>query len=104
MTSLPLAVGLLRIAADATSAERSRARIALALHANEAGYALVETFETSNSGVNEETALRALEELAVRLEADALVYAGPVDLEQVHDVADRVRLMVIGPRLRIAGH
>ena len=80
---------------NATQAERTQARIALALKAAAEGYALIQTYETDGSGVKEDVAFQALEELAVELDAQALVYSGDVDLRRVHEVADRVRLVVL---------
>jgi hypothetical protein len=65
----------------------------MALLAHSKGYSLIETFETN--ALKEDAAFRALEELAVRLDADALVVTGPVDAPRVHEMADRVRLVVI---------
>lgn len=91
----PLAVGLMQAAPHATQAERTQVRIALALAAARHGYALVETYETSGNVVMDEVALREMEALAIRLDADAVVYAGEVDRPRVEEVAARVRMVVV---------
>jgi hypothetical protein len=91
----PLAVGLLQVPQHTSQAARTRARIALALKAAAEGYALIETFEAGSNGLQEDVAYLALEDLAVQLDAGALVYAGDVDLARVQDVADRARMVLV---------
>jgi hypothetical protein len=97
MPSYPgsLAVGLLHVPTNATQTERTQARIALALKAVSEGYALIETYETDGNGVKDDAAFRALEELTVVVDAQALVYAGAVDIARINEVADRARLVVV---------
>lgn len=92
----PYAVGLLYLSPAATPRERSEARIALALRAAAEGYALIETYECGGNGLREDAALEALEELAFRLDAVAVFYAGPVNVVRVQDIARRVRMVVTG--------
>lgn len=92
----PYAVGLLYVSPIATLRDRSEARIALALRAAQEGYALIETYECGGNALNEDVALEALEELAFRLDAVAVLYAGPVNMVRVQDIAKRVRMVVIG--------
>lgn len=97
----PLAVGLLHTSAHASQPERTRARIALTLAAAEEGYALIETYETGGNPLREDAAFGAIEELATRLDADAVIHAGNADLVRVHDVAERLHLTIIsGARTR----
>lgn len=91
----PYAVGLVHLPVSATERERTEARIALALRAAEEGYALIETYESGGNGLREDAALQALEELAVRLDAAALFYVGPVNLVRVRDIAKRVRMVIV---------
>jgi hypothetical protein len=93
----PLAIGLLGLAPHASQAERTKARIALALRAADGGYALVETFETDGGDrVKEDAAFTALEELAERMDAQAVICGGVFNRHRVEQVAWRARLVVIG--------
>ena len=98
----PLALGLLNTAAHASHAERTRARIGLTLTADDEGYALIETYEIGGSPIRDDAAFAALEELAQRMEADAVVLDGDVDLARVRELAQRLRLVVVpvGPEKR----
>ena len=91
----PLAVGLVHQPVSALPTERKQARIALALHANHEGYALVETFEVGDSPSRDAATLLALEELAQRMEATAVIVSGDVDREKVEAIAEWVRMVVI---------
>jgi len=91
----PLAVGLVHQPVSALPSERKQARIDLALHANAEGYALVETFEVDDSATRNAATLLALEELAQRVEAVALIVSGDVDREKVEAIAEWVRMVVI---------
>jgi len=68
----------------------------LALFANDEGYALVETFEVGDSATRDAATLLALEELAHRVEAVALIVSGNVDREKVEAIAEWVRMVVVG--------
>lgn len=90
-----LAVALLHWPEGTTTpAERTRARVALALHANDTGYALVETFEFGAGGLRDDLQFQAVEELAAQLDVQALIVAGAVDPDRVEKVAARWRLVV----------
>jgi hypothetical protein len=95
MPSWSLALGLMYASASATQAQRTQDRIDLAIRAADAGYALVETYETSGHGIQEDLAFEALEMMATRLRTRALVYSGDVDLQRVNEVAKRIRLLVL---------
>lgn len=90
-----LAVGLLALPPHAPARERSEARVALALLALRHGYALAECVETDGSPSSQDAALDAVEELAVRLDADGLAVAGQLDDDRVEELAARVRLVVL---------
>jgi hypothetical protein len=92
--SRPLAVGLVQTSPDVAPAARRQLRIAVALFANDEGYALVETFEIDGRPVHDDAAFEALEELSVRLDADALLVVGLLDRTRVDSLADRARLVV----------
>jgi urease gamma subunit len=70
-------------------------RVSLALRAAREGYAMAEVFDVGDPLVKDEAVFAALEELAGRIDAQAVVIAGRVDRARVHDIADRVRLMVL---------
>lgn len=91
-----LAVGLLHVPLAATPTERRRLRVELAMTAANSGYALVETFEVSDNGLQEDVAFRELELVARQVDAAAVVVAGDVDLRRVQEVAGRVRMVVVG--------
>jgi hypothetical protein len=74
--------------------KRADLRISLTLHAADEGYAVAEVFEVGAGHARDEAAFAALEELAERIDAQAVVMSGPVDRARVEDVAGRVRLMV----------
>jgi len=59
------------------------------------GYALVEAFETDGDAVKDAAALAHLEELAVELDAVALIHSGTVDMTAARAVADRARLVLV---------
>jgi hypothetical protein len=95
----PLALGLIQLSEGAwETAAVSQARITLALQANEEGYALVETLEVGVNGLKDDAQFATLEELAVRLNAEALFVSGAVDEERVQEMAGRLRLMVAAAR------
>lgn len=91
----PLALGLLHVAPGTPAAARTGDRVALALRANNEGYALVETLEFGTSTLKDDLQFNALEDLAAHLDAHALVVAGPLDVARVHEVADHLRLVVV---------
>lgn len=92
----PLALGLLQVPeGEWETATLSQARIAVALQANAEGYALVETLEVGVNGLKDDAQFATLEELAVRLDAEALLVSGQVDEERVQEMAGRLRLMVV---------
>ena len=80
---------------SALPTERRQARVALALYANDESYALVETFEVDGSTARDAATLLALEELAARVEATAVIVSGDVDREKVEAIAEWVRMAVI---------
>ena len=91
----PLAVALLHLPeCTTTPAGRTRARVALALHANATGYALVETFEFGASGLRDDLQFQAVEDLAGRLDVQAVIVAGAVDPYRVEKLAAQWRLVV----------
>jgi hypothetical protein len=90
-----LAVGLLQHRPYASQPERSQSRIELALKAAGAGFALVEIFETGGNGLREDVAFEELEVVARQVDAAAVVVAGEVDIERVHEVAARLRMVVL---------
>jgi hypothetical protein len=92
----PLALGLIHVPEGSwETATRSQARIALALQANKEGYALVETLEVGVNGLKDDAQFATLEELVVRLDAEALLVSGQVDDERVQEMAGRLRLVVV---------
>jgi hypothetical protein len=91
----PLAVAVLHLPEGTTTpAGRTRARVALALHANDSGYALVETFEFGAGGLRDDLQFQAVEELAGRLDVQSVIVAGAVDPDRVERLAARWRLVV----------
>lgn len=90
-----LAVGLLHHRPYAGHSERSPARIQLALMAVGRGYALVEILEAGSNGLREDVAFQELEAIARQVDADAIIWAGEVDLERIRDLAWRLRMVVI---------
>lgn len=90
-----LAVGLLHVPLATMPAERRRRRVELAVAAAESGYALAETFEMSDNALQEDVAFQELEAVAAQVDAAAVVVAGAVDLQRVHGVAVRVRMVVV---------
>lgn len=91
----PLALGLLHVAPGMPAGARAKARVALALRANRDGYGLVETLEFGTSTLKDDLQFNALEDLATRLDAHALVVAGPLNMGRIHEIADRLRLVVV---------
>jgi len=91
----PLVVGLVHLPVSALPAERRQARVGLVLYANEEGYALVETFEVDGNPATDAANLLALEELAVRVEAAAVIVSGSVDIEKVEVIAEWTRMVVV---------
>ena len=90
-----LALGLLGPPPRATPLGRVEARIALALLAARHGYALLETVETTGTPADLSIALGLVEDLAIRLDVDALAVDGHLDQDRVEDLAARVRLVVL---------
>jgi hypothetical protein len=86
-----LAVGL--YTSDSEPAPRE-ARLQVALWAARRGYALAEAFAVS-PGPGARAAYVLAEELAVRLDAQAVLVLGDVDRERVESLAKRARLMVL---------
>lgn len=91
----PLALGLLHVPPGTPAAARTKARVAVALRANRDGYGLVETLEFGTSTLKDDLQFDALEDLATRLDAHALVVAGPLDVGRIHEIADHLRLVVV---------
>jgi hypothetical protein len=91
----PLAIGLLHLPEGAAAAKRTRARVALALRANAEGYALLETFEFGVRGLRDDLQFQAVEDLAARLDVQALIVGGAVDGERVEKLAEQWRLLVM---------
>jgi nucleotide-binding universal stress UspA family protein len=91
----PFAVGVLALADpdDPNHAEARRAgRLDVALDAYKDGYFLIDTVET---GDREGGGYPAIEALAARTGADALVVRGSADRPRLESVAARCRLMII---------
>lgn len=86
----PFAVGVLALADPGDAAMRSAGRLEVALEAYKHGYFLIDTIETGPSGAG----YLAVELLAARNGADALIARGPVDRNQLDGIADRQRLLV----------
>lgn len=86
-----LAVGL--FISDGQSAPRE-ARLQVALWAAREGYALAEAFAVM-PGAGADDAYVAVEELAVCLDAQAVLVLGDVDRPRVETLAERARLMVL---------
>jgi hypothetical protein len=91
----PNAIGLVHLSASAPQAQRTEARIALAVRAAEEGYALIETYETGGNRLKEDVALQALEDLASRLDVVAVFYSGDVNHARVREIAERLRLVIM---------
>lgn len=91
----PNAVGLVQHPVSASQAQRTEARIALAVRAAEEGYALIETYETGDNRLKEDLALQALDDLASRLDVVAVIYSGDVDYVRLRAIAERLRLIMI---------
>jgi len=87
-------LGLLHLPAQVAPDRRRQARLALALYANNHGYAIAETFEV-DGGAADAATLQATEHLAEQLDAAALVVSGAVDAERVEALAWRARLLVL---------
>ena len=90
----PVALAILHMTEHLTDVEKRRARVALALHANDEGYALVETFEIDPHRFQLPAVLDAFESLAERLNASHAIVVGDIDLERVEEIAARVRMTV----------
>ena len=90
----PLLIGLIQ-AHELTPPKRFAIRTSLALSTNEEGYALLETFEVTGDPMTDEGTYAAVEDLAARLDAQALMVSGLVDLERVKEIGERVRLVVL---------
>lgn len=96
----PLALGLLHLADGTTGPERARVRVAVALRANREGYALVDIVELPTSVAPDDPRLETIAQLASHLDIQALIVDGVGDAEPLLDLADRLRLVVHGPRSR----
>lgn len=90
-----LAVGLLHMSPGTTQAERRRLRIGLALAAAAEGYAMVEVFEFGKSEPWDELQFQEAEGLIAWLEVQALAVSGPIHLDRVEDMGERLRLVVV---------
>jgi hypothetical protein len=95
VTRRPLAVGVFGAAPDLTSRERAEGRVQLALFANDAGYAILETYDVGGNPRRSELAYLAVEELARRFDVEALCVAGHVDARRLEDVAADVRMVIV---------
>lgn len=90
----PLALGVVRAVPNAAAKDRNEIRVALALFANEEGYALIDIFEVAGDTLRDEPVLRGVAELAEQTDAEALIVFGAVDRARVEEIADRVRMVV----------
>lgn len=90
----PLAVAVVGTIGGSDRARLDR-RLAVALRANEEGYALLEMFEVNGTREGDDVACRALELLAGRYDIQALICAGPVDRGRLAELAATLRLVVI---------
>ena len=86
-----LAVGLF---ASEGEPGRREARLHVALWAARKGYALAEAFAVPPEP-SVPDAYVAAEDLAVRVDAQAVLVSGDVDRERVEGLAERARLMVL---------
>jgi hypothetical protein len=90
----PVALAILHMAEHLTDVEKRRARVALALRANDEGFALAETFQVDPRRFRESAVLDALESLAGRLDASHVIVVGDIDAERVEEIAARIRMTV----------
>lgn len=90
----PTLVGVLRLPRDVSNTQRRDARFAIAQHANEQGYAHVETFEVCGSAVWDAKVYAVIEAWADRADAHAFLVAGDVDEERLERIAERTRVIV----------
>jgi hypothetical protein len=96
----PLALGLLHFPEGTGTSERSRARVSLALRANNRGYALLETFGFGMSGLRDDLQFQEVEDLVARLDVQGLIVAGAIDVERVEKLAELWRLILIDAALQ----
>jgi hypothetical protein len=75
----PLLIAVLQLPPYSTQAQRSQARVTLTIHSQTEGYALLEIFEVSGQPVKDDAAYAAIEDLAERTDAHALLLSGRVD-------------------------
>ena len=86
----PFAVGVLAFAITPDGTGRATARLDLALDTYKYGYFLIDTVEIDPHG----TGYLAAELLVRRAGPDALITRGPIDVDWLHALADRHRLMI----------
>ena len=91
----PLIIGVLQLPPYVTHSQRSQARVALTIHAQTEGYALLEIFEVSGQPVKDDAAYAAIEDLADRTDAHALLLAGRVDRRRLARIAHEVQMNVL---------
>jgi hypothetical protein len=90
-----LALGLVRLPPHTSIPLRTVLRVSVAVQAADKGYALAEILEVDGDTGKDDAAYQLLEELAERLDAQAVVVAGLVDLARVEQVAEQARFMVV---------
>ncbi len=98
----PLAVGLFHLPKNVLADRRRRVRIEIALRANREGYALLETFDTSESAQSLDDALDAIRALARHHDIHAVLTLGELDPAKLEDLAyahTLVTLQVAEPRV-----
>jgi hypothetical protein len=74
-----LLIGLLCMGFDAHPCQIQEARLQLAVRTNDDGYALLETFHVIGDPMRDEGTYAAVEALARRFDADALLVLGAID-------------------------
>jgi hypothetical protein len=91
----PLAIGLIRYPRAAASSVRRRARQALMARAEVEGFAVTEVFEVDGTRTKDVDVLAALEALALRVGAQAVLTVGAISLAGLAVTARRAELAVI---------
>lgn len=93
MATRPIAIGLVRAGAG-PDAELRQTRIQLALFADREGYALVEVFQLRGPAADDASVLAAVEQLALQLDAEALLIGPATRGVAIDQLADQARLLV----------
>jgi hypothetical protein len=91
----PLAIGLIRYPRAVAESVRRRARGALMARAEVEGFAVTEVFEVGDTPVKDVDTLAALEALALRVGAQAVLTVGAISLAGLAVTARRAELAVI---------